>query len=433
MQAPAILILPFHGVGHYNGLFGVARALEETHHVVFAGTGYFKNQVATQGFEFRVLSSHPFGLGLEGWVHKIRKSSSPIFRNILDRWRDTMYHDRVAELTQVLKDVRPVHVLVDAQQATDVIVLKTIDPSMKISVISVPPPYLLMPGFPPINSRALPGDKQAIEKAYRESLRKIRDKQWRQRIKYFIGLDDRSIVERRLRRNNLMDLKADYPSLITFAVKGIDQYVLTWREYDFTDERLKDFRYVGPHTDPKVGEQVSDEFKRLLAGVRSEGKRMIYCSFGTVHSEKNVKGFIARLSSVASQLDLIAIVSAKNASEYNSPNLKIFNWVPQRTVLDSCDLFITHGGINSIHDAIRATVPMIVYPIENGYDQNGNSSRVVHHGLGLRGDFDKDTSADMKAKVIEILGDPRFRKNLMALKEKTSYYTIDNFVKMLLS
>lgn len=428
-----ILILPFHGIGHFNGLFGIARALQKTHHVVFAGTGYFHTLVAAREFPYRTLTSHPFGVGLEGWVHKIRKSDSPIFRNILDRWKDTMYHERVAELTQVLKELMPAHVLVDAQQATDVIVLRAIDPSLKVSVINVPPPYLLIPGLPPINSLALPGDNKAIGKAYRESIGKIRDKQWRQRIKYFIGLDDRSIVNRRLRRNKMMDMKADYPSLITFAVKNVDQYVLTWREYDFTDDRMKDLRYVGPHADHQVGEQVSEEFTRLLGEIRSTGKKMIYCSFGTVNSEKNVKSFISRVSSVAVQMDLIVIVSAKNANEYSSPNVKIFNWVPQRAVLSNCDLFITHGGINSVHDAIQATVPMIVYPIENGYDQNGNSSRVLHHGLGLRGDFDKDTSDEMKGKISEIFGDIRFRKNLQAMKDRTSHYTTEKFVNMLLS
>lgn len=427
------LILPFHGIGHYNGLFGTARALQKTHNVVFAGTAFFNSHVTRQGFTFRTLSSFPFGVGLEGWIHKIRRSTSPNFRNIVDRWRDTVYHERVAELTKVLDELKPVHVLVDAQQATDVIVLKAIDPALKISVINVPPPYLLMPGLPPINSLALPADEKAISKAYRESLRRIRDKQWRQRIKYFIGLDDRSIVKRRLRRNNMMHLQADYPSLITFAVKGLDQYVLTYKEYDFTDDRLREFRYVGPHMDDQVDEKSSEEFRPILDSMRSTGKKIVYCSFGTVDSEKNVKGFIARVSNAATQLDIIVIVSAKNASEHDSPNVKIFKWVPQRLVLTYCDLFITHGGINSVHDAIRAGVPMIVYPIENGYDQNGNSSRVVHHGLGLRGDFDNDTTDEMKRKMSEIFNDIGFRKNVEALRDKTSYYTTDNFVKMLLS
>jgi zeaxanthin glucosyltransferase len=428
-----LLIFPFHGTGHFNGLFGIARTLQKTHHVVFAGTGYFHTHVTTHGFEFKVLSSHPFGLGLEGWVHKIRKSTSPNFRNIVDRWRDTMYHERMAELTKVLGELKPVHVLVDAQQATDVIVLKAIAPTLKISVVNIPPPYLLMPGLPPINSLALPGDTKAINKAYRESLRRIRDKQWRQRIKYFIGLDDRSIVQRRLRKNKMMHLQADYPSLITFAAKGIDQYVLTYREYDFTDDRLGDLKYVGPHADDQADEHRSDEFRQVVDDIRATGKKVVYCSFGTVHSEKNVKGFIARVSNVAVKLDLIVIVSAKDASEYNSSNVKIFNWVPQRLVLSNCDLFITHGGINSVHDGIRYGVPMLVYPVENGYDQNGNSSRVVHHGFGLRGDFDNDTTEEMKQKMTEILGDARFKKNLEEFKKKTSYYTADQFAKMLVS
>jgi UDP:flavonoid glycosyltransferase YjiC (YdhE family) len=429
----SILILPFHGIGHFNGMFGIARALQKTHNVVFAGAGYFNSHVSSQGFQYRTLSSFPFGLGLETWVHKIRKSKSPIFKNILDRYRDTLYHERLAELMKVLAELKPVHVLVDAQQATDVIVLKTIDPSLKVSVLSVPPPYLLMPGLPPANSLALPGDEYATREAHRHAVGKIRDKQWRQRIKYFFGLDDRAIVQRRLRRNKMLHLKSDYVSLITFAVKNIDQYVLTYREFDFTDDRLKDLRYVGPHVDPQAVIRASGEFGYLIAAAKQKGHKVVYCSFGTVPTEKDVRKFLKKLSEAIAALDCTVIVSAKGVTGVKSEKLHMFNWVPQAVVLENCDLFITHGGINSVHDGIRFTVPMLVYPVDNTYDQNGNSSRVLHHGLGLRGDLENDTVDDIRSKITEIFNDITFRKNLETLNARTSHYTTDQFVKMLLS
>ncbi|HMJ68223.1 MAG TPA: nucleotide disphospho-sugar-binding domain-containing protein [Cyclobacteriaceae bacterium] len=430
---PTILILPFHGIGHFNGLFGIARALQKTHNVVFAGTAYFNSHVTSQGFPFRILNSYPFGLGLEGWIHQIRKSESPIFKNIIDRWRDTLYHERVAELTNVLAELRPVHILVDAQQATDVIVLKAIDPSLRVSVLNVAPPYLLMPGHPPANSLALPGDEKSVNEAYKRAMGKIRDKQWRQRIKYFIGLDDRAIVQRRLRRNKMLHLKSDYISLITYAVKNIDQYVLTYREFDFMDDRLKDLRYVGPHADTQAAIPPSDGLLKLVRDVREKGHKLAYCSFGTVPSGKDIRSFVVKLSEAVSRLDCTVIVSAKVVGIPASEKIHVFDWVPQSVVLPGCDLFITHGGMNSVHDGIRFTVPMLVYPIDNTYDQNGNSSRVVYRGLGLRGDFDNDTADEIQRKMIEIFSDIKFRKNLGDLRNKTSHYTTDQFVKMLLS
>jgi UDP:flavonoid glycosyltransferase YjiC (YdhE family) len=84
--------------------------------------------------------------------------------------------------------------------------------------------------------------------------------------------------------------------------------------------------------------------------------------------------------------------------------------------------------MNSIHDAIRFKVPMIVYPVDPTFDQLGNSSRVVYNGLGLRGDLDLDTVDDMRAKLKEVFENRSKFKTM-----DTSAYPIDNFIKLLLS
>ena len=400
-----ILILPFHGIGHFNGLFGVARALGNTHDVIFAGSGYFLNHVSKHGFTFRTLASHPFGLGLEGWIHEVRKSKYPLLKNIRDRWNDTMYHERKAELTKVLAEYKPVHVLIDTQQATDIVVVKAIDPSIRISLVSLTPPYLLIPGLPPVNSLALPGDS---DHAYQQSFNAIQSKALRQRFRYF-GLDDRTMVSRRLRRNNLQHLEDVYPSLITLAVKDVDQYILTYKEFDFHHPHLDGFQYVGPHPDKKIP----------VGEVKSKDKKVIYCSFGTVPSQRDIPGFLTKLNEAIKDLDCELIVGSTT------------NWIDQSEVLSRSDIFITHGGINSVHDAIRFRVPMIVYPIDSNYDQNGNSSRVVYHGLGLRGDLDHDSPAEIKQKIITLFTDPGFHRNLQ--KFSSYNYSLDNFIQMLLS
>lgn len=397
MQRPSILILPFHGIGHFNALFGVARALSRTHNVVFAGTGYFFKHVASRGFPYITLRSHPFGLGLENWIHETRKAKHVRWHSAIDRWKDTLYYERKAELEGLLHELRPEHVLIDSQQATDLIVIKTIDPDLKVSLVTISPPYLLLPGLPPVNGK----DIQA-------NLKEIRAKRWRQRWKYF-GMDDRAVVNRRLKRNKLTHLKDDYPSLITFAAKGVDQYVLTYKEYDFHHPYLDNFKYVGPHFD-----DVSDEYP-----LKVTGRKLVYCSLGTVPTDKNVDAFFAKVNKATMDLDCEVIFGTRQRP------------VPQRAVLSRADIFITHGGINSVHDAIRLKVPMIVYPVDPNYDQNGNASRVVHHGFGLRGDLDLATADDIRSKLVQIFSDISFKKNLEAFD--TSGYDVDRFVKMILS
>jgi len=412
MQRPSILILPFHGIGHFNAFFGIARALQKTHDVVFAGDAYFHNHVAARHFPYISLTSYPFGIGLEGWINETRKARFPRLKTIADRWKDTLYHGRKAELTKLLRDLQPVHVLIDAQQATDVVVIKAIDPELPVSVISATPPYLVIPGLPPINSLAMPGDDSDCD----STLGAIKAKVWRQRMKYF-GMDDRAMVTRRLRRNKMQQLKDIYPSLITLAIKDIDRYVLTYKEFDFHHDHFKSYRYIGPHFDLAYQEPEAEEFSKRIGDIKVQGKKLVYCSFGTVPSGKNMEGFLSRLNDAISDLDCVLIAGTSR------------EWVPQSTVLGQADVFITHGGINSVHDAIRFKVPMLVYPTDPNYDQNGNSSRVLYHELGLRGNFDTDTAQDIRKKLIDLFSDIRFKKNLDAFQSYS--YPVENFIQML--
>jgi zeaxanthin glucosyltransferase len=396
MQRPSILLLPFHGIGHFNALYGVAQALNKTHNVVFAGTSYFFKHVTSNGFPYITLNSLPFGLGLENWIHETRKSRFLRLRSAVDRWKDTVYYQRTAELTGLLDGLRPAHVLIDSQQATDLVVIKAINPDLKLSLVTLTPPYLLLPGLPPINGESL-----------EKNLQNIRAKRWRQRWKYF-GIDDRGVVDRRLRRNKLTHLKDDHPSLINFAAKDVDHYILTYKEFDFHHPYLDNFKYVGPHL---VGDYIAPPEKKA--------KRLVYCALGTVPSSKNVDAFFAKVNKAAMDLDCEVIFGLPGKA------------VQQQTVLSRADVFVTHGGINSIHEAIRYKVPMIVYPVDPNYDQRGNASRVVHHGFGLSGDFDHATAEDIRSSLVRIFTDISFKKKLEAFD--TSAYTVDTFVKMILS
>jgi UDP:flavonoid glycosyltransferase YjiC (YdhE family) len=61
-------------------------------------------------------------------------------------------------------------------------------------------------------------------------------------------------------------------------------------------------------------------------------------------------------------------------------NLTIMQHIPQRHLLTKAAVFISHGGLGGIKEAIIAGVPMIVLP--GSYDQPFNAMRVRFHGLG---------------------------------------------------
>ncbi|MEU4679721.1 macrolide family glycosyltransferase [Micromonospora sp. NPDC023737] len=81
--------------------------------------------------------------------------------------------------------------------------------------------------------------------------------------------------------------------------------------------------------------------------------------------------------------------------------------VPQPDVLARAALFVTHGGVNSVNEAMYAGVPMLVVP--QGADQSLVASRVVDLGAGLSirtEDVEVEVARDLAQRLLD---EPRFR------------------------
>ncbi|GGT00357.1 macrolide family glycosyltransferase [Streptomyces chromofuscus] len=81
--------------------------------------------------------------------------------------------------------------------------------------------------------------------------------------------------------------------------------------------------------------------------------------------------------------------------------------VPQLQVLGRAALFITHGGMNSVNEALYAGVPMLVVP--QGADQPLVARRVTELGAGLslrNRDVTEDAVRALARSLLEV---PRFR------------------------
>ncbi|WP_413099282.1 glycosyltransferase [Streptomyces sp. Inha503] len=102
------------------------------------------------------------------------------------------------------------------------------------------------------------------------------------------------------------------------------------------------------------------------------------------------------------------------------PHVHITERLPQPLLLESVDLFLTHGGFNSIRESLRTATPMAVLP-QFG-DQPGNAQRVAELRLGKH---ITDTTADgIVAGCREVLADEgcravarRARLEMLALPE----------------
>jgi UDP:flavonoid glycosyltransferase YjiC (YdhE family) len=69
-----------------------------------------------------------------------------------------------------------------------------------------------------------------------------------------------------------------------------------------------------------------------------------------------------------------------------APHVHLERWVPQPLLLQVADAMVTHGGYNTVREAVRHGVPMVAFP-QFG-DQFASAGRIAALGLGRHVDGD---------------------------------------------
>ncbi|WBB88950.1 glycosyltransferase [Verrucosispora sp. WMMC514] len=138
---------------------------------------------------------------------------------------------------------------------------------------------------------------------------------------------------------------------------------------------------VMPTIPSLVGDEaVTDDGVQLVglpgaAGVRGDevafpglaeidpGRPLVFVSFGTIFFRRPELLRTAIMGAVKTGAQVIAAVGDL-AEELALPaDVLTAPYVPQREVLERADVFITHGGYNSVAESIRAATPMLVIPL----------------------------------------------------------------------
>ncbi len=90
-------------------------------------------------------------------------------------------------------------------------------------------------------------------------------------------------------------------------------------------------------------------------------------------------------------------------------NILLQPYVPQLELLGRVQTMITHGGHNSVNEALAAGVPMIVAPA--AVDQFEAAQRVVEAGCGLRVKLHKVSAMELRGAIRRLLSEAGFRAN----------------------
>ena len=189
--------------------------------------------------------------------------------------------------------------------------------------------------------------------------------------------------------------------------------VYTLREFQpFADQFPEgQFHFIGP----SVYERREEVFPHLQMPV-------FYISIGTIM--KGMEQFF-RICMEAFQNDAVTVVLSVgqdfDISSLGTPPKKflIKNHVPQISVLKQASLFITHGGMNSVSEAMVHGVPMLVIPFVS--DQPVNAEQVTRLGLGRGLDFKSITPVRLREAAFSVLSDSKIQENVQKMKERITH------------
>jgi MGT family glycosyltransferase len=138
------------------------------------------------------------------------------------------------------------------------------------------------------------------------------------------------------------------------------------------------FHFVGPSINPATRASSDFPFDWLT------GAPLVYLSLGTIHHSDT--SFFRMACEALADFDGQVVMSIGGLARVEDfapvpPNILLRNTVPQLEILQRAAVFITHGGMNSIHESLYFGVPMIVVPHQ--MEQLFNARIVVQQGAGL--------------------------------------------------
>jgi len=198
--------------------------------------------------------------------------------------------------------------------------------------------------------------------------------------------------------------------------KGEINIVYTSREFQPDTPYIDDsFHFVGPSILSATRAGSDFPWEALEAG-----RRTVYVSLGTLYS--NAIDFYRAVLRAFRDHPARFILSVGRLDDIQSlgpapDNFIIRSHVPQLELLQKVDLFITHGGMNSINEGLNYGVPLLVVPQQ--IEQAINGRQVARQGAGiLLADAPPYGRVDARAlgrAADTILGDPGYRENAARL------------------
>jgi MGT family glycosyltransferase len=173
------------------------------------------------------------------------------------------------------------------------------------------------------------------------------------------------------------------------------------------------YLFVGPSFRPDRDARLAFPFEQL------SGQPLLYISLGTVfHQQADFyRTCFAAFSGTEWQVVLSVGPNVDRAALPAIPeNFIVAPRVPQLDVLSRANLFISHGGMNSVMESLSYGVPLVVVPQIS--EQAATAQRVQELGLGIALDREMVTAERLREAGALIARDPFFHRRVQAMQQE---------------
>ena len=204
-------------------------------------------------------------------------------------------------------------------------------------------------------------------------------------------------------------------------VATVPELVLCPAEFDLPKQAVRSKRkryFVGAEVNWQRHEELFD-WSRI-----DPDKPLVYCALGThVDKYSHVQHFFETVIEAVGSLPQYQLILANPGPDSfkNLPaNVLLLKHAPQLQILQRTSVFITHGGLNSIKEALFYGVPMVVFLC--WVDQPMDANRIVYHRLGLMGDLSTVTVEEVRALIQKVAETNLYRERAKHFRDIIKQY-----------
>ncbi|HDR7801248.1 TPA: UDP-glucosyltransferase [Bacillus tropicus] len=184
-------------------------------------------------------------------------------------------------------------------------------------------------------------------------------------------------------------------------------------------------RYFQPNSDSFgennifIGPSISKRKTNVEFPLESlKDKKVIYISMGTLL--EGLEPFFNTCIDAFSDFDGLVVIAIGDRNDRSKikkapDNFIIASYVPQAEVLSEADIFITHGGMNSVHDAIHFNVPFVIIPHDK--DQPMIAQRLTELEAANRLLKEHVNVQTLREAVTDVLSNEKYKHGIRKLNE----------------